>query len=136
MRKLQNNALLHLSIIYLSITYFIWCTMRYKMRRTRVTCKVTKSTKLPGGQRSPELGLRSTDFCAPEKLIFPALEISTFCFYRNFSSWISDVQSNVLLLVITWKKTCSKCKLQFLAKNLPKSLVLNDLCLVWPILDR
>ena len=43
------------------------------MRGTRVTCKVTRSTKLRGAQRSPELGLRSTDFRAPENLIFLAL---------------------------------------------------------------
>ena len=34
-----------------------------------------------------------------------------------------------------FKKICSKCKPQFLAKNLKKSLVLNGLHLVWPILD-
>ena len=43
------------------------------MRRARVPSKVTRSTKLRGAQRSPELGLRSTDFRAPENLIFPAL---------------------------------------------------------------
>ena len=31
------------------------------------------STKLRGAQRSRELGLRRTDFRAPENLIFPAL---------------------------------------------------------------
>ena len=67
MRKLQNIiALLHLSITYLSITYFIWCKARYTMRQIR-------SKKLQGAQPSPELGLRSTEFCAPENLIFPAL---------------------------------------------------------------
>ena len=74
MKKLQNIiALLHLSITYLSTTYFIWCMARYTMRRARVLSKVTRSTKLRGAQRSPELGLRSTDFRAPENLIFPAL---------------------------------------------------------------
>ena len=43
------------------------------MRRARVPSKVTRSTKLRGAQRSPELGLMSTDFRAPENLIFPAL---------------------------------------------------------------
>ena len=43
------------------------------MRRTIVFCKVTRSTKPQGGQYSPELGLRSTDFRAPENLIFLAL---------------------------------------------------------------
>ena len=36
---------------------------------------------------------------------------------------------------IYFQKKCSKCKPQFLAKNLTKSLVLNGLCLVWSILD-
>ena len=44
------------------------------MRRTRVPCNVTRSTNLRGAQRSPELGLKSTDFCAPENLIFAALQ--------------------------------------------------------------
>ena len=43
------------------------------MRRTRVSCKVTRCTKLRGAQRSPELALRNMDFRAPENLIFPAL---------------------------------------------------------------
>ena len=38
---------------------FIWCTMR--------------CTELRGTQRSPELSLRSTDFCVPENIIFPVL---------------------------------------------------------------
>ena len=45
------------------------------MRRARVLSEVTRSTKLQGAQRSPELGLRSTDFRAPENLIFPALPL-------------------------------------------------------------
>ena len=43
------------------------------MMRTRVPSKVTGSTRLRGAQCSPELGLRSMDFRAPENLIFPAL---------------------------------------------------------------
>ena len=43
------------------------------MRRTRVSCKVTRCTKLRGAQRSPEIALRNMDFRAPENLIFPAL---------------------------------------------------------------
>ena len=43
------------------------------MRRARVPSKVTRSTKLPGAQCSPELSLRSMDFRAPENLIFPAM---------------------------------------------------------------
>ena len=47
---------------------------RYMTRRTRVLPNVTRSTKLRGIQHSPELALRSTDFCVPENLIFPALD--------------------------------------------------------------
>ena len=43
------------------------------MRRTCVSRKITRCTKVRGAQRSPELALRSTDFRAPENLIFPAL---------------------------------------------------------------
>ena len=63
------------------------------MRRTRVPCKMTRSTKLQGAQRSPELGLRNTDFRAPENLIFPALQ-SFMCIlckvfsFKLFSSLI------------------------------------------------
>ena len=46
----------------------------YTMRRRRVPCKVIRCAKLRGAQRSPELGSRSTDFRAPENLIFPALQ--------------------------------------------------------------
>ena len=54
----------------------------------------------------------------------------------NLSIWIFDVKSNVLFpVIILNKKRCSKCKPQFLAENLRKSLALNGLCLVWPILD-
>ena len=45
------------------------------MKQTHVPCKVTGSTELRGAQRSRELSLRSTDFCAPENLFFPALFI-------------------------------------------------------------
>ena len=41
--------------------------------RTHVPSKVTGSTRLRGAQCSHELGLRNTDFRAPENLIFPAL---------------------------------------------------------------
>ena len=43
------------------------------MRQTLLLRNVTRSTKLRGAQRSPELALRSTDFRSPENLIFPAL---------------------------------------------------------------
>ena len=74
MKTLQNIiALLHLFITYLSTTYFIWSMARYTMRQARVLSKVTRSTKLQGAQCSPELGLKSTNFRAPENLIFLAL---------------------------------------------------------------
>ena len=47
------------------------------MRQTRVPHKVTRSTKLQSPKSSPELALRSTDFRAPETLIFPALSSGT-----------------------------------------------------------
>ena len=50
------------------------------MRRTRVPSKVKWNTKLRGAQRFPELALGSTDFCVPENLIFPALEV-TFLYF-------------------------------------------------------
>ena len=65
------------------------------MRRTResksVPCKLTKRTKLRVAQRSPELGLRSTDFRAPENLIFPTLIKIKFghilvCCMKNISN--------------------------------------------------
>ena len=43
------------------------------MSLTRVPPNVTRSTKLRGAQRSPEIAFRSTDFCVPKNLIFPAL---------------------------------------------------------------
>ena len=43
------------------------------MRRTRVPPNVTRSTKLRGAQRSPELTFRSTDIRVPENLMFPTL---------------------------------------------------------------
>ena len=45
----------------------------YMVRWICVLHKITRSTKLQGMQHSPELVLRSTDFHAPENLIFPAL---------------------------------------------------------------
>ena len=46
------------------------------MRQTHASCNVTMGTKLQG-THSPELALRSTDFCAPENLIYPALKLCT-----------------------------------------------------------
>ena len=48
-------------------------TVRHTVRQTLLLRNVTRSTKLRGAQRSPELALRSTDFRSPENLIFPAL---------------------------------------------------------------
>ena len=54
------------------------------MKRTHVPCKVTGSTELRGAQCSRELSLKSTDFRAPENLIFPALV--THLYMSLFSS--------------------------------------------------
>ena len=70
-RKFQNIIVL----LHLSITYFIWSTTRYTMKRRCVPHRVTRCTELRGVQRSSELALRSTDFHASENLIFPALYI-------------------------------------------------------------
>ena len=59
------------------------------MRRARVLSEVTRSTKLQGAQRSPELGLRSTDFRAPENLIFPALSYT----------WVSGLRKSKFLVL-------------------------------------
>ena len=48
------------------------------MKRTRVPSNVTRSTKLRGAQRSPELTFRSMDFPLPEDLIFLDLTIILF----------------------------------------------------------
>ena len=55
--------------IFLSIIYLIWC----RVRETLLLYNVARSRKLQGTQHSPELALRSTDFCSPENLIFPVL---------------------------------------------------------------
>ena len=48
------------------------------MRGTQVPPNVTRSTKLRGAQHFPKLTFRSTDFCVPENLIFPALYLTLF----------------------------------------------------------
>ena len=53
------------------------------MWRTRVSREITRCTKLRGVQRSPELSLRSTDFRAPENLIFPALLTNSLYFQEK-----------------------------------------------------
>ena len=62
--------------VYLSIIYFIWCMAGYTMRQTCVPLNITRSTKLRGMQCSPEIAFRSTDFCVPENLNFPALKVN------------------------------------------------------------
>ena len=59
--------------IFLSIVYFIWCMERYTVKQTLASHNVTRSTKLRGAQRAPELAFRSTEFHSTENLIFPAL---------------------------------------------------------------
>ena len=51
--------------------------------------KATRSTKLPGSQHSPELALRSTEFCAPENQIFPALN-TTFSVIEEAKKTVLD----------------------------------------------
>ena len=51
----------------------IWCTVRYILKQTLVSCNVARSIKLRGAQRASELALRSTEFRSPENLIFPIL---------------------------------------------------------------
>ena len=46
------------------------------MGRKRLYTNVTRSAKLRGAQRSPELAFRSTDFRVPENLIFLALNLN------------------------------------------------------------
>ena len=61
--------------------------------------KVTRNMKLRGVQRSPELALKKTDFCALENVIFPALIIAKMIqeFYINifFARKITLKSSNV-----------------------------------------
>ena len=65
------------------------------MGLTRVPCKVTRSTKLRGAQRSPELGLRSTDFRAPENLIFQTLLIAYTHFVLPRENLCTTVPVNI-----------------------------------------
>ena len=45
------------------------------MRQTHALYNIIWGTKSQGTQHSPELVLKSTDFRAPEDLIFPALKL-------------------------------------------------------------
>ena len=68
---------------HLSLIYFIWCTARYNSIKTPVPTNNTRSAKLRGAQRSPELVFRSADLLLPENLIFPALiRLPNFIFFN------------------------------------------------------
>ena len=69
--------------IFPSIVCFIWCTVRYTVRQTLVPRNVTRSTKLRGAERAPELVLRSTEFRSPENLFFRVLSL---CIVRGSRS--------------------------------------------------
>ena len=63
------------------------------MRWTRVPRKVARWTKFWGTQRSPEVALRSTDFRAPENLIFPVLLL-----LKSKFDWINFEMSKLIKL--------------------------------------
>ena len=72
--KLVNIFLYGNSLFsYIQNQYILNSSIRYIINSTLVPCKVTRSTKLQGAQRAPELALRSIEFCSPVNLIFPAL---------------------------------------------------------------
>ena len=54
------------------------------MRQTLVPRNVTRSTKLRGAQRAPELALRSTELCSPENLFFPVLYMTFLVLQERF----------------------------------------------------
>ena len=65
------------------------------MSGTHVPRKVTKSTKLQGARRSPELALRSTGFRAPENLNVPALRLK-FQDYNDNGIYCTDLSRDTL----------------------------------------
>ena len=65
------------------------------MRLTRVPCKVTSKTKLRGAQRTLEIDLRSTDFRAPENLIFQTLLIGYTHFVLPRENLCTKVPANI-----------------------------------------
>ena len=77
--------------IFLSIIYLIWC----RVRETLLLYKVARSRKLQGTQHSPELALRSTDFCSPENPIFPAL----MCLCVHAKLWTLNKLHYIILLM-------------------------------------
>ena len=70
------------------------------MRQRHKTRTVTRSTKLWGVRYSPELTLRSTEFCAPENLNFPALYQKAK--NKAFSSICSEEIVNFKILQSNW----------------------------------
>ena len=62
------------------------------MRQTHALYNITWGTKSEGTQRSHELVLKSTDFRAPEDLIFPALKLCT------------NTKRDFLLFVLRYRK--------------------------------
>ena len=93
--------------IYLSIIYFIWCTLKYTMRQTCVHPNIIRSTKLQGAQHSPELSFRSTDFRVPENQIFPALII--FFTRINSNKITISFFSNASCLFFSKMRSLSVC---------------------------
>ena len=69
----------------------IWC----RVKETLLIYKVARSRKLQGTQHCPELALRSTDFCSPENLNFPAL----MCLCVHAKLWILNKLHYIILLM-------------------------------------
>ena len=77
---------------HLSSIYFIWCTARYNWIKAPVPTNNTRSTKLRGAQRSPELVFRSTDLL-PENLILHFLTSQGTIMtvqYENYCTLVSQ----------------------------------------------
>ena len=92
--------------IYLPVIYFIWYTVRYTMRQTGVTTNVTRSTKLWGAQCSPELSFRSTGFCVPENLLFPALMYVPVC--TKNTGYVTGIMSKKNYLIPFYRYTLNQ----------------------------
>ena len=91
------------------------------MRGTCVPHKATRCTKLPGAQRSPELDLRSTDFHAPESLIFPALFMFALLLtpksYYNSLGHNIWINTNVVINVESVGRCVPNYHFQFVVKK-------------------
>ena len=79
------------------------------MRQTVLLHNVTRSGKLWGAQRSPEFALRSTNFCSPENLIFPALWLfSSKCINSLFREEINACAAvHTCYVMDTWDRVQS-----------------------------